>query len=338
MSNIDVYDKIAGIILGYRDGEIGTYDSSHVEKWIAQFNADEQETVLLETLRILKRNYITREKFSRFVDALMDSNAVCKGDKDVYWRSVSLLDIQQNGNSQGELNEILADAIGLLYDIDDVIGKESDEFIYLDDFIFSGNRLYSDMQEWITNLSPDKCRVCIITIGWFIYGQWNTEGKLNKLARELGKKIKFVFVSYTEFRLENRLGRKDCSEVFWPTDSVTNIDEYYDWFEIEGFDPKYRQVNGLKNNIFSRSRREQYEKIAFKYGLKIMGFSAQNSRVVKPLGYSTFSGFGFGSTVFSFRNCPNNNPLIFWWGDPNAASSHPFSKWYPLLQRKTYGS
>lgn len=338
MSNIDTCNKIAEIIRDYRDGEFGTYDSSHVEKWIAQFNADEQETVLLETLKILKRNYITRENFSQFVDVLIGSDAVYKGEKDGYWRNVSLLDIQQNGNSQDELNEVLVDAIESLYDVDDLIGKESDEFIYLDDFIFSGNRLFSDMQDWLTNFAPDKCRVCIITIGWFIYGQWNTENKLKKLAKELGKEIKFVFVSYTEFRLENRLYRKDYSEVFWPTDSVANIDGYDNWFEFESFDPKYRQVNGTENKIFSRSRREEYERIVFKYGLKIMGFSSQNSRVVKPLGYSTFRGFGFGSTVFSFRNCPNNNPLVFWWGDPDAASSHPFSRWYPLLQRKTYGS
>lgn len=99
MSNIDTCNKIAEIIRDYRDGEFGTYDSSHVEKWIAQFNADEQETVLLETLKILKRNYITRENFSQFVDVLIGSDAVYKGEKDGYWRNVSLLDIQQNGNS-----------------------------------------------------------------------------------------------------------------------------------------------------------------------------------------------------------------------------------------------
>ncbi len=306
MSNVDVCNNIADIIKDYRDGEFGDYNSSHVEKWIAQFDADEQETVLLETLKILKRNYITRENFTQFVDVLIDSDSVYSNEKDTYWRSVSLLDIQKNGNSQDELNEVLAGSINSRYEVDDLIGKESDEFIYLDDFIFSGNRLFSDMQDWITKFAPDECRVCIITIGWFIYGQWSTENKLKKIAKESGKNIKFVFISFTEFRLENRLHRKDYSEVFWPTDSITSLADYDNWFEAESFDPKYRQVNGAKNKIFSSTRREEYERIIFKYGLKIMGFSSQNSKVVKPLGYSTFRGFGFGSTVFSFRNCPNN--------------------------------
>jgi hypothetical protein len=34
---------------------------------------------------------------------------------------------------------------------------------------------------------------------------------------------------------------------------------------------------------------------------------------------------GFGSTLVTFRNCPNNCPLAFWAGYP----------WYPLFQRKT---
>lgn len=338
MSNTDVCKNIAEIIRDYRSGEFGRYDSSHVEKWISQFDEDEQEIVLLETLKILKRNYITRENFSQFVDALIDSDSVYKSEKDIYWKNVSLLNIQKNGNSQNELNNVLAEKINSLYQVDNLIGKKSDEFIYLDDFIFSGNRLFTDMQDWIANYAPDECRVCIITIGWFVYGQWSTENKLKKIAKELNKNIKFVFVSFPEFRLENRLYRKDYSEVLWPTNQITSLAGYDDWFNAESFNPKYREKNSTKNEIFSSTRREQYEQIMFKYGLKIMGFSSQNSSVVKPLGYSTFRGFGFGAAVFSFRNCPNNNPLVFWWGDPEAASSHPFSKWYPLLQRKTYGS
>lgn len=338
MPHIEECRKIAEIIEGYRDGEFGTYDSSHVERWISQFDEDEQETVLLETLKILKKNYITAEKFTQFVNDLIESDSVPNGDINNYWRSVSILDIQKNGKSQDDLNDILVHAISDRYSVSEVVDKESDEFIYLDDFIFSGNRLYSDMRDWIIDIAPNKCRVCVITIGWFIYGQWNTQKKLEEVAKGSGKKIEFVFVSYKEFRFENRLSKKDYSEVFWPMESIINLDGYSDWFRGENFDPKYRQENKTSNKVFSNSRREDYERIMFKYGLKIMSFSSQNNVVVKPLGYSIFRGFGFGSTVFSFRNCPNNNPLVFWWGDPTASSSHPFSKWYPLLQRKTYGS
>ncbi|TVU89675.1 phosphoribosyltransferase-like protein [Vreelandella titanicae] len=337
MPHMEACSKISEIIQGYRHNEFGVYDISHVERWVAQFNVDEQETVILETLKILKQNYITLDSFTQLVNIVIDSNQIYRGEKDNYWQTVSLLDIQKNGSSQDELNDILVKTISERYSVRDIVGRESDEFIYLDDFIFSGNRLLADMHDWIANFAPNGCRVCIITIGWFTYGQWRTKNKLKEIAKEFGKNINFMFASYSNFRLENRLYRKDFSEILWPTESITNLDGYGDWLRDEAFDPKYRQVNGVDNKIFSSLRREKYERIMFKYGLKIMGLSSQNSSVVKPLGYSTFRGFGFGSMVFSFRNCPNNNPLVFWWGDPNANPSHPFSKWYPLLQRKTYG-
>ncbi|WP_439331430.1 phosphoribosyltransferase-like protein [Pseudomonas aeruginosa] len=45
----------------------------------------------------------------------------------------------------------------------------------------------------------------------------------------------------------------------------------------------------------------------------------------RPLGNSVLETLGFGATFVSYRNCPNNAPLVFWVGDP----------WYPLFPRFT---
>jgi hypothetical protein len=70
-------------------------------------------------------------------------------------------------------------------------------------------------------------------------------------------------------------------------------------------------------------------------GVRIRSFSQNPSAALRPLGFGHF-GLGFGSTIVTFRNCPNNAPLALWWGDPKASAAHPFNKWYPLFQRKTY--
>ena len=70
-------------------------------------------------------------------------------------------------------------------------------------------------------------------------------------------------------------------------------------------------------------------------GMLIRSFSQSPSRALSPLGFSAY-GLGFGSMIVTYRNCPNNTPLALWWGDPEAPSNHPFSRWYPLLPRKTY--
>jgi hypothetical protein len=70
--------------------------------------------------------------------------------------------------------------------------------------------------------------------------------------------------------------------------------------------------------------------------LRIRSFSQNPSPSLRPLGFGPF-GVGFGSLFVTYRNCPNNAPLALWWGDPDADPSHPFSKWRPLVPRKTYG-
>ena len=337
MTNEELCQSISNVINGYRNKEFGEYDAKHVRRWISQFEDFEKQIVLEETNRILKKNFISYNLFLEFIDTLIQSPDIYVENKDSYWNRVSLLDIQANGNSQKELNTILQDKLNLLYGVPNMIAQQSEEYIYLDDFIFSGNRLTSDMESWIRNDAPLKARVCVITIGWYVYGQYKTEKRLKAFAKSLGKDIHFVFASFSKYRLENRLYRKDYSTVFWPTSIIKELPEAIAFLQGQNCDFPYRAPVGVENPVFSRSRREEYEKIMLKYGLKILSFSVQNSSVVKPLGYDIYSGLGFGSTVFSFRNCPNNNPLAFWWGDPTALPFHPFSKWYPLMQRKTYG-
>jgi hypothetical protein len=336
MSNEKVSFKIAEIIKSYRDGEFGVYDCDHVKRWISQFQVDERSVVLIETYKILERNYFTKKNFLEFIDTIIKSQGIKNEIGESYWRKVSLLNIQKNGKSQTELNEIFGRKLFNLYKISNFSKELSSEYIYLDDFIFSGGRLFADMSEWISKKAPNKCNICIITIGVFTSSIWQIDIKLKDLVKKLGKNINFTFKCFGTFRLKNKLVEKDHSEVFWPTESITQLDGYPQFLIKERFSPEYRNKNNDENRIFSITNREEYEKIIFKYGLKIMSFSSKNSSVVKPLGYSTYRGFGFGSTIFSFRNCPNNNPLVFWWGNPTAKSSHPFSKWYPLFQRKTY--
>ncbi|EKO3629413.1 hypothetical protein M3926_003555 [Vibrio metschnikovii] len=337
MTNDELCLSIANVISNYRNGEFGKYDDAHVWRWIEQFDIDERRIVLEETNRILKKNFISRESIDQLVDAVISSRVVYGENKDNYWSSVSILDIQIRGNSQKELNDIFCSKLSETYDIHNIINCESREYLYIDDFIFSGGRVYSDLSSWLRDTMPDKCRICIVTIGWYIYGQYSLEWRLKDLISELRLDVELQFCSFKNRRLENRLYRRDFSEVFWPTSCVEEIPEVVDYIEKHGYEPKYRVQNGIENSVFSRLRREEYEKILLKYGLKILGLSNQNSPVVKPLGYHQFNEFGFGSTIFSFRNCPNNNPLVFWWGDPEAPDWHPFSKWYPLLQRDTYG-
>lgn len=128
--------------------------------------------------------------------------------------------------------------------------------------------------------------------------------------------------------------------MLWPTREVlgnSTISTYASEIESAGQKLNYRDDSTHLSRFFtSQNNRKILEKEFLLAGLKIRTYSSNPSRALKPLGFSPFEGFGFGAMVFTYRNCPNNCPLALWWGNPKAEKTHPFSKWYPLMERKTY--
>ena len=60
-------------------------------------------------------------------------------------------------------------------------------------------------------------------------------------------------------------------------------------------------------------------------GVRVRDMCPHLNNFMRPLGNMLFESLGFGSTIVTYRNCPNNAPLVFWAGNP----------WYPLFPRKT---
>jgi len=331
----DLAQKISSLILDYGNGQFGRLDADHVIRWVMQFEEDDRLVVLQETNRILKNNYITRASFQDYIATLVASEKFAGGNLHSFWSTVSLLNIQQKGNSQSELVGLLSQQVGDNFGLPPSINSNSSSFIYIDDFLFSGSRLVNDMRAWIEASSPQKCHVDVVFMGWYQSGIWYAQKALKGIAEKCKKDITFKYWTKDGFKLENRLFRKDFSHVFWPDNTILEHQgarEYISGFKRE---ISLRSPNNEKNQIFSRSRRSQYENAMVKAGLQILSFCDNPSPVMKPLGFNPFEGFGFGSTVFSFRNCPNNNPLAFWWGDPKQPYT-TLGRWYPLMQRITY--
>ena len=100
----DIIEKeIAEIIKDFRQSSVGIeINQAHVHKWVSQFNPDVQDTILEETLHILKKWYFGRDKISLFLNEIMNylklenKNAT---DADPF-KGICFLDIQESGKSQ----------------------------------------------------------------------------------------------------------------------------------------------------------------------------------------------------------------------------------------------
>ena len=79
----------------------------------------------------------------------------------------------------------------------------------------------------------------------------------------------------------------------------------------------YRPQNIPNNEEFfsSQENRIRYENILLKKGIEILKSSNPTKHNIRPLGYSlpSIRDFGFGTLCFTWRNVPNNTPLVFWY-------------------------
>lgn len=320
--------SLATKIADYRLGEIEPPDGDHVLRWVRQFPEADRSDVLSELDHVLGKTYISKTGATSFLGGLLTLNSLAGDDPSSFWRDVNLLNIQKNGNSQNDMLAILEEL--KLTKFGKQKKEKSDTYIYIDDVLFTGNRIGNDLELWIQDSAPDAADLHIIVLGLHKLGNWQLGERLKKAVTASGKDIKFK--TWRGVELENRKAYRDRSEILWPVSLPASAAEYGQGkFAFEPRNP------GQTHFPFSSENGRQRLELAFvEAGMKIRSFSENSAPIMRPLGFSPF-GLGFGSTIVTYRNCPNNAPLALWWGDPSKGRLHPLGKWLPLVPRKTYG-
>ena len=309
--------SITNTIKDYRAGEIPEPTSDHVDQWINQFDENVQLPMLRELDHIFKLTYVSKDK------ALQLLRRIAKNFSCDFWQEAHILNIQRNGRSQFEIRnlfrQILRDQCG--YDID-YQGSTGGDFVYLDDAIFTGDRIIEDLSYWLQNQAVENATLYIMVIALHEGGRYWIEQ--NEKRFKSGKQIDVRFWRAISF--ENRRTWRDQSGMLVSTD-ILRPEEI-----------GVRNLNQRASHFFSSvNGRQLLEREFLRAGQTIRGFVSNPSQRLKPLGYSPFDP-GFGSLFVTYRNCPNNCPLALWYGDPSRPDTQPLGRWYPLFPRKTYDS
>jgi hypothetical protein len=315
--------SVAAVIADYRKGEIDEPNAKHVERWVAQFDEEAKVPLLRELEHVLGKTYCSRSDVEGFLTRLISTEKLTGGDPKTFWQRTSFLNIQGGGNSQRELLEIFDEVLADELDVSLGDCGGDDSFVYVDDAIFSGGRVCSDLAKWVESDAPEHAQVHVITIASH-YGSYYWKGQLEETMKESGKDIKVKW--WTAVELENRKKYRDTSDVLWPTrlpdDTATRA-----YAESLQYPPTLRtgtSVGGL--GVFSSAEgRDLLEQEFLKAGVRIREMAPNLNEYQRPLGNSVLATLGFGSTLVTYRNCPNNAPLALWVHAP----------WYPLFQRET---
>lgn len=332
MSRYELLCSLAQIISDYREGEEGEISRpspEHVEAWVKQFPEHNQEPILNEMNYVLSKAYFKRESVIRFIKELITNQKLSGQNPEQFWATVNFLNIQQGGSSQNDMLELFDNALQthLGYKLS-ICGSQTGPFVYLDDVIFSGNRVRYDIEKWINDLAPSSCTIHVIVIAFHRGGQWYASTRLRDAAKRAGKTVDIRWWRCVE--LEDRKSYISKSDVLRPTvfPEDKDVQEYVKMLSDAGYPPERRQVTDppYQSLLFSsESGRQLLEQSFLAAGVLIRKLCPYLPEQIRPLGYSVLKTFGFGSVIVTFRNCPNTCPPALWAGDP----------WYHLFPRKT---
>lgn len=313
--------SITNTIKDYRAGEIAEPTPDHVDQWISQFDEEVQIPMLRELDHIFKLTYVSKGKVLQLLRQIA-GNFSCD-----FWREAHILNIQRNGRSQREIRELFRQILREQCDYDiDYQGSAGGDFVYLDDAIFTGERVIHDLSYWMQDQAVANATLYVMVIAIHELGKYWIENEQNLERLKADKQISINFrIFFNEFVFENRRSYRNRSDVLWPTAEV------YSDTSFQPRPPGY----GVSRFFTSEQSRQLLERALLAAGHKIYNFANEPNPMLKPLGFYRFPP-GFGSLFVTYRNCPNNCPLAFWYGNPEYPSNHPLGKWYPLFPRKTY--
>ena len=317
--------SVAATTADYREGDLAPPTPAHVERWLHQFETSVQLPILQEIDHVLKRTYISRQWTRSFLAKLFENAKLVGDDPCAFWTGVKFLDIQGGGGSQKEMlalfGQILSNRCGVeAADCGDV----PNAFVYLDDAIFTGNRVRHDLERWIAERAPDESRVRVVTIALHTGGRYYAENKIKEAATTAHRRIDLEWWRAISF--EDRKAYTTTSDVLRPA-SIPTDDGVEAYVAGMRFPPNLRRGGEVgKLGIFSsEAGRQVLEEEFLKAGVRIRQMCPDLTPYQRPLGNMVLDTLGFGSMIVTFRNCPNNAPLALWAGDP----------WYPLFQRTT---
>lgn len=352
MNNRDVIiSEIANLISDFKylpnfeEGDAHENIKSHVERWGRQFN-DDMDFVLIHTRNLLKDRYF---KASDYDKVLNDVASNAKNHR--HFRNDCLLNIQERGGSQSDLislfNQKINNNIGITMPVisssDDLSSIDYTGFnyiTYMDDFSFSAKLAGDDIIRFINDSEIDNAKIRVVLFLVHSYGMYQLENRLNAYVEEHDLNIEFIFNKHFWGVVNNSIahGYSCNSSVYFPESGLAaEILDSCNYTGSELYTPRVFRVGSHSDCILGNDQdRRRIEGIFSSKGFDIINSCIEVSRSLKPLGFSSFPGLGFGGNVFSYRNCPNNVPLVFWWGSYSESGNPALDCWYPLMKREVY--
>lgn len=346
MSLEQIADKTLQIIGDYQSDYGVSLTSEHIVSWANQFGED-AEFVLTETNRVFEVMYISKEKAREILKDRLDelvTQLKCGTVLELISSSY-FFTVQSEEKSQIEIIKIVDEILVTDYGINRSNYNEFQKttFIYFDDLIATGGTVCKHLSEWLIEKEG---------------GKTNHERIVDKEIKLIVSCFSVHLHSFTllEYILMKKIqndriqGKWNCYADIVITDHPKKLKQEYNCLmplkselsnraldylenlEVEGQpDRAFRPINTpeVENLFSSASNRNKLERIFVEKGLDILEAVEDLNINQRPLGITkpSHKTFGMGTLFFTWRNVPNNSPIVFWW------KGHGWLPLFPLRNR-----
>lgn len=317
--------------------------TDRIKNWINQFDNELRVPILTELDNIFKKRYCSKSKVKDFLDQIIQVLTKDFGFKSAneFLKNSDFLNLQPEGKSQRIMlslfDELIQDKYGLsLADC----GTNSKKYsIYIDDILCTGLTLISDIKDWSEqNFSANKTNgqavadnSTTLVFAYVFIHEKNYRKKVAEMRHKISNDVSSKHKMYRLIEIENGVSQSSKIDLIFPleegqTDRVkeyqAEITNRVDQRANEkgwktGPNEFYRPLDLPTNEGFftTAENRKIVENAFLQKGIQILDNTNSQIPNMRALGYSlpSLKDFGFGALCFTWRNVPNNAPLVFWY-------------------------
>ncbi|MDH1883700.1 phosphoribosyltransferase-like protein [Empedobacter falsenii] len=341
----ELANNIYEIIKDYRNHDGIYITPDYIIEWANQFGGDAL-LVLTELNKILPETYISRDKAKQNILSHLESYLKLYSYTNIttFLIETQFIDCQLPHKSQPAILNLLEEVLMENYQesYKKYIDYPKKNYIYFDDVLASGSTIGKHCVEFLITkddkeisfaqkLENNEINLSISVFCMHIWGFEFQKFRISKtptLSEKISKKINWFW----NYEVQNHAKFNNQSlNVARPIKLANSkINGYLENLDATKYeDYAYRKINTPVKEVFftTPENRINFENILIEKGIDIINMIQGDVKPnIRPLGLinPNYKIFGLGTHFFTWRNIPNNSPLVYWW----EVSGH---NWKPLF-------
>lgn len=336
----ELAQKIHEIIKDYRQEDGIQISPADILEWAYQFGED-AEFMLNELAHLLPQIYFSKDRVQKEMQNMLNELYKYLNYKSVesFFEDLDFLCLQPSGKSQHILLQMINDIAikKTSRSIDEYRRYPKKTFVYVDDVLASGGTIGRDLIQWlnednhINDIANKKIHLVVSLLCSHSWGKSFVDFRLNSTFPQL-KNNPIIWGWAYEIQNHLKWANQNLNIAIPVKDQPEDVKNYLSTLTAVKYEEyAYREINNpIKETFFtSPENRIRYENNLLKKGLEIISKINNPSESLRPLGMVNprYKTFGMGTHFFTWRNIPNNSPLVFWWDIPEHG-------WKPLFKPK----